>query len=108
MYKHGDTISVTYPYTEHLTQTKQRAVVIISKTDEKTRKYIGAKVTSTLIDDQFRFGLFNLNFSQPIAKASEVRTNELMNVGFSLTIKKIESLNSEGLSRLIAAVKDNI
>ena len=109
MYKQGDIILIPYPFTD-LSSTKQRPAVVISnaKSNLSMGNYIVAKVTSVIRKDDFSFDLKNADLDTSLPKASQVRTNELFTVSDSIVRKRIATLKSSSVMRLIEAVKDNL
>ncbi len=57
-YKQGDIVFVPFPYTDNLSISKQRPVIILSKNSINRTSYIVAKVTSVIRNDYFSFPIF--------------------------------------------------
>jgi mRNA interferase MazF len=107
MYKQGDIVFVPYPYTDDLTATKQRPVVILSRNSHNRYQYIVAKITSVIRNDSFSFPIFNHEIDFSLDRASEVRVNDLATISHKLFKKKLGAFTKDGLQKLLVVIQDN-
>lgn len=107
-FRQGDVLLVPFPFTDDLTQTKQRPVVVLSRSRSNQYQFIAAKITSVLRWDAFAFMLHPTDLDFALAKPSEVRTNELFTLHESIARKKLGALTPEATERLLAAVQEHI
>ena len=107
MYKQGDIILVPFPFSDHLTTTKQRPAVIISKDSLNHNRYIVAKITSVLGKSNHALPIFKKDIDFELHKASQINADEIFTLSESLIIKKIGAFRRDALERLVDVVKDN-
>lgn len=107
MYKQGDIVFLPFPFNDNLAKSKERPAVILSTKSLGNNRFIVAKVTSSLYNDNFSFPLFNRDVDFEMAKPSEVRYNEIFTIDITLIRKKIGRLTTDGLERLLNMAKYN-
>ena len=107
-YKQGDIVLVPFPYTDNLSVSKQRPVIILSKNSINKTSYIVAKITSVIRNDYFGLPIFKIDIDFDLPKPSEIRTNEIMTVDETLIIKKIGCMKKTGLQKVIPMLQDHL
>ena len=103
-YKQGDILLIHYPYSD-LSSTKRRPVVVVGNDAANFRDYIVAKITTNLHADAFSFPVNNSQISVPTPAPCEVRCNELFSADDTLIIKKLSTMKTTELKRLIGQVQ---
>lgn len=106
-YNQGDILLIPYPFTD-LSDTKQRPVVVISKDSINDTILIVAKITSVIRNDAFSYAIESNATESPMQKASEVRTNELFTVHYSIIRRKLNAFRPLALRMLLGKIMENI
>lgn len=107
MYKQGEIVFVPFPYNEDLKISKDRPVVIVSKSVSIYNTYIVCKITSSIKNDNYTFPIFERDVETSLRSASEVRTNEIMTISGQLIRRAISRFKHDALNNLLNMVKDN-
>lgn len=97
MYKHGDIVSVKFPFTDG-SEFKKRPVLIISNNSvNETGDLIVVQVTSKFHDANLTIILNNIDCVKPLPLQSYLRIHKIFTVNETLILSKLSSIKNEFL-----------
>ena len=108
MYKQGDIVWVSYPFSDNPTMTKARPALVIRNeiSNNLDNDLLIAQITSILRKDKFSVMLTNESLSIPISQISEVRCNKIVTVRKDLVLGKLSSLKMKKMLEVVAKVME--
>lgn len=99
-YSQGDIVLVPFPFTMGTSSKVRPAIVVSNSIVNITQDVILAQITSKPGNDNFTFVLDTAKLSTSLNLPSQVRCHKIFIIHKSTILKKIASLNQEGVLEL--------
>jgi mRNA interferase MazF len=107
MFKHGDVVSVNFPFTDISITKKRPALIISNEKVNNTGDYLLIQITSKVKNDGLSLQLHQTDYHQHgLPLKSYVRLHKIFLLNESLIIRKVTSVNRDFLSGLIAKIAE--
>lgn len=102
IYKQGEIILVPFPYSEDLSQSKPRPVLVVSNTHLVVNEVICVQITSNVSRNEPNDVYLSENDAlPPLPKKSVVRTHIVHSIDKSMILKRIAQINEDKLVRVL-------
>lgn len=105
-YNQGEIVIIEYPFSDG-TGAKLRPVVVLSnaKANNDEQDLVFAKITTNQRGDDYSLTLSDSDTLRPLPRNSEIRANKIYTLDASLIQRKVTSLSSATLQKLIQLVQ---
>lgn len=101
VFKQGDIISAPFPFSDDLSQTKPRPVLVVSNNELKS-ELICVQITSNISRNELTaVFISNEDVSTPLPENSVIRCHLINTIATKIVLRKISSLNEDKLQRVL-------